>query len=114
MTQPSTEPAAAEPRVPTAVDALADRFWEGFLERNPLWATVFGDERYDDRLDDPSEAGRALELGVLDRWSETWRPWSIRTCQRRTGSRSTSCGSSHTCAGSITPTGCGRWTASTR
>ncbi len=37
-----------------------------FLERNPGWATVFGDERYDDRLDDPSAAGRARELEALD------------------------------------------------
>ena len=50
----------------SAVDALADRFWEGFLERNPMWATVFGDERYDDRLDDQSAAGRARELAALD------------------------------------------------
>ncbi len=51
---------------PSAVDALADRFWEAFLERNPAWATMFGDERYDDRLDDPSPVGRAREIGALD------------------------------------------------
>ncbi len=54
------------PTAPSAVDALADRFWEAFLERNPGWATVFGDERYDDRLDDPSAVGRARELEALD------------------------------------------------
>jgi uncharacterized protein (DUF885 family) len=43
------------------VDQLADRFWEGFLERQPLYATFLGDERYADRLDDPGPAGRAAE-----------------------------------------------------
>lgn len=38
---------------------LADRFWEGLLEIEPLLATVVGDERFDDRLPDPSEAGLA-------------------------------------------------------
>ncbi|MBX3031114.1 MAG: DUF885 domain-containing protein [Chloroflexi bacterium] len=51
---------------PSPVDELADRFWDGFLERNPLWATVLGDERFDDRFDDPSETGRAAELAALD------------------------------------------------
>jgi uncharacterized protein (DUF885 family) len=43
------------------VDELADRFWEGFLERQPLYATFLGDDRYNDRLDDPGPAGRAAE-----------------------------------------------------
>lgn len=47
------------------VDALADRFWESFLEQQPLWATVLGDERWDDRWDDPGPAGRAHELATL-------------------------------------------------
>ncbi len=38
---------------------LADRFWERLLELEPLIATSVGDERYDDRLSDPGEAGRA-------------------------------------------------------
>ncbi len=42
-----------------AVNALADRFWEALLEEAPLTATVYGDERYDDRLPDISAAGRA-------------------------------------------------------
>ncbi|HEV7810333.1 MAG TPA: DUF885 domain-containing protein, partial [Candidatus Limnocylindrales bacterium] len=41
------------------VDQLADRFWEAILELNPTTATVYGDERYADRLEDPSPAGRA-------------------------------------------------------
>ena len=44
---------------------LADRFWQWYLARNPLYATVLGDERYDDRLSDPSAAGRAEEVAGL-------------------------------------------------
>jgi uncharacterized protein (DUF885 family) len=40
--------------------ALADRFWEEILEREPVFATAVGDDRYDDRLPDVSETGRAL------------------------------------------------------
>ncbi len=40
---------------------LADRFWQWFLSRQPIYATTLGDERYDDRLPDPSEEGRAEE-----------------------------------------------------
>ena len=42
-------------------DDLATRAWEGLLQREPLIGTFVGDERYDDRLSDPSEAGRAAE-----------------------------------------------------
>ncbi|MEO8510884.1 MAG: DUF885 domain-containing protein [Chloroflexota bacterium] len=41
-----------------AVTDLADRFWEGVLERDPLYATLLGDERYDDQLPDLGPAGR--------------------------------------------------------
>jgi len=40
------------------VNLLADRFWEAMLEQNPTTATMYGDERYDDRLEDPGPAGR--------------------------------------------------------
>ncbi|OGN82406.1 MAG: hypothetical protein A2X23_08000 [Chloroflexi bacterium GWC2_73_18] len=43
------------------VDELADRFWQGHLERQPMTATYLGDERYDDRLPDPGPVGRARE-----------------------------------------------------
>ena len=42
-----------------AVNRLADRFWEAYLEQNPTIATLYGDDRWDDRLGDPSAAGRA-------------------------------------------------------
>ncbi|HTK43929.1 MAG TPA: DUF885 domain-containing protein [Patescibacteria group bacterium] len=44
---------------PSAVDRLADGFWERFKALNPLTATINGDTRYDDKLPDPSPAGRA-------------------------------------------------------
>ena len=47
------------------VDALADRFWEAFLELQPLWATILGDERWNDRWDDPSAAGREKEIATI-------------------------------------------------
>jgi uncharacterized protein (DUF885 family) len=49
------------------VDELSDRFWEGILELNPTTATVYGDERYDDRLEDPSPAGRARARALMER-----------------------------------------------
>ncbi len=57
--------------------ALADRFWEELLEDSPLLGTMVGDERYDDRLPDLTEPGRARrhdrdraaldELATIDR-----------------------------------------------
>ena len=44
-----------------AVNDLADRFWEGILERDPLWATLLGDERYNERWPDLGPDGRAAE-----------------------------------------------------
>ena len=53
-----------------AVNDLADRFWEGLLERDPMWATVLGDDRYDHRWPDLGVDGRAAEeaafRGALD------------------------------------------------
>lgn len=48
-----------------AVNDLADRFWEGILERDPLAATLLGDDRYDDRLPDLGETGRAIDAAAL-------------------------------------------------
>ena len=50
-----------------AVDAIAGRFWESVLELSPTTATVYGDERYADRLEDPGEAGRAKTRAVMER-----------------------------------------------
>ena len=49
---------------------LADRFWEQLLELDPILGTQIGDERFDDRLPDPSDEGVARRAsvyqGVLD------------------------------------------------
>ena len=47
------------------VDDIADRFWEGFLERQPVYASFIGDRRYDDRLEDPGPEGRAKDEAAL-------------------------------------------------
>ncbi len=44
-----------------AVNDLADRFWEGVLERDPLWATLLGDQRYNDRWTDLGHTGLEAE-----------------------------------------------------
>jgi uncharacterized protein (DUF885 family) len=49
-------PVATDPN--TAVNDLADRFFDGVLERDPIFATVLGDERWDDRLPDLGPQGR--------------------------------------------------------
>jgi uncharacterized protein (DUF885 family) len=40
-----------------AASDLAERFWKRLLELEPIIGTYIGDERYDDRLPDPSEEG---------------------------------------------------------
>jgi uncharacterized protein (DUF885 family) len=46
--------------------ALADRYWDDLVRIEPLLGTEVGDERYDDRLSDPSEAGRAERRSVSE------------------------------------------------
>jgi uncharacterized protein (DUF885 family) len=50
----------------SAVNAAADRFWESVLELNPPTATLYGDDRYDDRLPDPGPAGRAKARRLVE------------------------------------------------
>ncbi len=52
--------------ISSPVDQLADGFWERLLELNPTTATVYGDERYNDRLEDPSPAGRAKTRRLME------------------------------------------------
>jgi uncharacterized protein (DUF885 family) len=47
------------------VNEIADRFFEGVLEREPIFATILGDDRYDDRLPDLGAEGRAEEARVF-------------------------------------------------
>ena len=55
-----TEPASR-------IDEIADRFWEDYLRLSPMTATVYGDDRYDDRLDDPGPVGRAAARALAER-----------------------------------------------
>jgi uncharacterized protein (DUF885 family) len=48
---------AADPNA--AVNDVADRFWEGVLERDTMWGTILGDERYNERWPDLGPDGRA-------------------------------------------------------
>jgi len=48
-----------------AVTELADAFWEGVLQRDPVQATILGDDRYDDRLPDIGPDGRAANAAAL-------------------------------------------------
>ena len=48
----------------TAVNDLADRFWNGVLERSPMWATILGDDRFDERWPDLGETGRAADAAA--------------------------------------------------
>ena len=49
-----------------ALTKAAERFWDGYLEANPTWATVIGDRRFDDRLADPTPAAVEREIAFLD------------------------------------------------
>jgi uncharacterized protein (DUF885 family) len=49
------------------VNELADRFWEEILRQNPTTATFYGDERFADRLEDPSPKGRAESRDLMER-----------------------------------------------
>jgi uncharacterized protein (DUF885 family) len=51
---------------PSAVDQLADGFWERLKQLQPISATINGDNRYDDRLPDTSPEGRAAVRRFAD------------------------------------------------
>ena len=55
------------PRPSTPVDEIAERFWDDLLKLSPTTATMYGDHRYDDRLPDPSAAGRAEMRALAER-----------------------------------------------
>ena len=48
-------------------NVLAARFWEAILAEDPTTATMYGDERYDDRLEDPGPEGRARRRALMER-----------------------------------------------
>jgi uncharacterized protein (DUF885 family) len=47
------------PRASLTLATLATEYWDAFLEANPPFASSIGDYRFDDRLADPTPAGRA-------------------------------------------------------
>ena len=60
--------AAAEP---TALDQLADEFWNEWLERHPTHATALGERQYDDRLEDESPEAADAWRARLDAFEGT-------------------------------------------
>ncbi|HXF56203.1 MAG TPA: DUF885 domain-containing protein [Actinomycetota bacterium] len=69
-----------------AAREFADRYWEQLLELDPLLATEVGDERFDDRLPDPTDEGVERERRVheaaleeLGRLEEDGLPEDLRT-----------------------------------
>ena len=48
-----------------AVNELADTFFDGVLERDPIFATILGDDRWSDRLPDLGEEGRAADAAAF-------------------------------------------------
>src|SRR5439155_404617 len=50
-----------------AARGLAQRFWEGLLALEPMVGTYIGDDRYDDKLPDPSEDGIAKKKAFLEK-----------------------------------------------
>jgi len=48
-----------------AVNQVADHFWDGVLERDPVFATILGIDTYDDRLPDLGEKGRQEDAAAL-------------------------------------------------
>ncbi|HYO44112.1 MAG TPA: DUF885 domain-containing protein [Candidatus Limnocylindrales bacterium] len=49
------------------IDEIAVAFWEDSLPLQPTTATVYGDDRYDDRLEDPGPEGRAAARALAER-----------------------------------------------
>ncbi len=53
-----------------ALGALSEEFWEAYLEAHPGFATVLGDRRFDDRLDDLSPAAQSAWSTFLEQTIE--------------------------------------------
>jgi len=45
---------------------LLDRYWDDLLDLDPLLGTQIGDERFDDRLPDPTDAGRERRIQIQE------------------------------------------------
>lgn len=67
MASPPEQPDGDRSAQEEAARELADRYWEDLLVLDPLIGTEIGDDRYDDRLPDPSEEGLARRQQVHSR-----------------------------------------------
>jgi uncharacterized protein (DUF885 family) len=56
-----------------SIAAVADQFWERYLELDPLTGTDIGDERYDGLLEDTSAEGRGRATRVYEETIEALR-----------------------------------------
>jgi uncharacterized protein (DUF885 family) len=55
------------PEPVSRIDEIAVAFWEDLLPLQPTIATVYGDDRYDDKLEDPGPVGRAAARALAER-----------------------------------------------
>ena len=60
-------PAMPDRDLPPSADRIADGYWDALLALRPTLATYVGDDRFDDRLDDPGPAGRAAVRALHER-----------------------------------------------
>jgi uncharacterized protein (DUF885 family) len=49
-----------------ALAGLSQRFWDGYLEASPTFATILGDRRFDDQLSDVTPAAVEREIAFFD------------------------------------------------
>ena len=64
---PDVTPASADATpAGAALAATAQRFWDGYLEAAPTFATILGDRRFDDRLNDVSPAAIERDIAFFD------------------------------------------------
>ena len=66
-TGPAMLPAMPDRDAQPTADRIADRYWDALLALRPTLATYVGDDRFDDRLDDPGLAGRAAVRSLHER-----------------------------------------------
>ena len=71
MTTTPTDP--TDPTAAAELARIADAFWQDVMREVPVWATILGDRRYDDRLDDNSPQGLARNRQMLERHLEAAR-----------------------------------------
>ena len=56
---------AIETTASEALSDLAEEFWQGLMRAQPTWATILGDRRFDDLLDNNSPEGQDAERARL-------------------------------------------------